>query len=233
MITLGYFRRKDRWATAQREQLQALALWIAFLKFKLCMIGPMVGLNGFVLAGGQSSRMGADKVFVELKGHTLLERAMQTVSAVAPAVWILGSRGKFGVYGNVIEDEFPDHGPLGGIHAALRASQEDLNLILAVDMPFVESRFLEFLVLRARGAAAVVTVPRVAGRWQPLCAVYRRGFADVAEPALRAGKNKIDPLFGQVPLQVIEEAELQEHGFAPEVFRNVNTPEDLSAARLG
>jgi molybdopterin-guanine dinucleotide biosynthesis protein A len=63
--------------------------------------------------------------------------------------------------------------------------------------------------------------------------VYRREFAEVAEPALRAGKNKIDPLFGQVPLQVIEEAEITEHGFALEMFRNVNTPEELSAARLG
>jgi len=197
------------------------------------MIGPMDGINGFVLAGGQSTRMGADKAFLQVNGHTLLERALQTVSAVASAVWILGGREKFGVFGNVIEDEFPDHGPLGGIHAALRASHADLNLILAVDMPFVDARFLEYLVQRAGAKAAVVTIPRVAGRWQPLCAVYRRKFAEVAEPALRAGKNKIDPLFGQVSLQVIEEAEITEHGFALEMFRNVNTPEELSAARLG
>lgn len=193
----------------------------------------MDGVNGFVLAGGQSTRMGADKAFVGLNGHTLLERALQTVSGVASAVWILGSREKFGDFGDVIEDEFPDHGPLGGIHAALRASREDLNLILAVDMPFVEARLLQYLVKRAGVGEAVVTVPRIAGRWQPLCAVYRRGFADVAEPALRAGKNKIDPLFGQVSLQVIEEVEITEHGFASEMFRNVNTPEELSAARQG
>jgi len=192
----------------------------------------MDGVNGFVLAGGHSTRMGADKAFLGLNGHMLLERALKTVSVVAPAVWILGGRQKFGTYGNVIEDEFPDHGPLGGIHAALRASHEDLNLILAVDMPFVEASFLEFLVRRARSGAAVVTAPRSSGRWQPLCAVYRREFADVAEPALRAAKNKIDPLFKQIPLQVIEESELEEHGFAPEIFRNVNTPQELSAARL-
>ena len=191
----------------------------------------MDGVNGFVLAGGQSTRMGADKAFVELNGHTLLERALQTLSGVASAVWILGSREKFAEFGDVIEDEFPDHGPLGGIHAALRASREDLNLILAVDMPFVEARFLEYLVQRARAGGAVATVPRVAERWQPLCGVYRRGFADVAVPALRAAKNKIDPLFGKVSLQVIEEAELTRQGFAPEMFRNVNTPEELSAAR--
>ena len=193
----------------------------------------MDGVNGFVLAGGQSTRMGSDKAFVSLNGHTLLERALQTVSSVASAVWILGSRDKFATYGNVIEDEFPDHGPLGGIHAALRSSHEELNVILAVDMPFVEARLLEYLVQRARGGVTVVTAPRSHRRWQPLCAVYRRGFADVAEPALRGGKNKIDPLFGQVSVQVVEESELQEHGFGPEMFRNVNTPDELSAAKLG
>ena len=196
------------------------------------MIGPMDGVNGFVLAGGQSRRMGSDKAFVSVNGHTLLERAIRTISDVAGAVWIVGSREKFDAYGNVVEDEFPDHGPLGGIHAALRASQEDLNLILAVDLPFMEARFLKYLVQRARDAAVMVTVPRAGGRWQPLCAVYRRDFAEVAELALQASANKIDPLFRQVPLQVIEELELQEHGFAPEMFRNINTPEELGSARL-
>lgn len=198
----------------------------------MCIIGQMDGINGFVLAGGQSSRMGVDKALLELNGRSLLERALETLSKVVGGVWILGSREKFGGFGNVLEDEFPSHGPLGGIHAALRASHEDLNLILAVDMPFVEVRFLEYLGEQARGTTAAVTVPRAGGGWQPLCAIYQREFAEVAEPALRAGKNKIDPLFNQVPLRVVEEAELRQHDFAVEMFRNLNTPEDLSAARM-
>lgn len=233
MITLGYFRRRGSVSVCATRTVASIWPVDVVLEIDLCMIGPVDGVNGFVLAGGQSTRMGADKAFVELNGHTLLERALQTVSAVTSEVRILGNREKFSAIRDVIEDEFPDHGPLGGIHAALRASHEDLNLILAVDMPFVEARFLEYLVQRARAKAAVVTIPRVAGRWQPLCAVYRRAFAEIAEPMLRAGNNKIDPLFGQVPLQVIEEAEITEHGFAVEMFRNVNTPEELSAARLG
>ena len=193
----------------------------------------MDGLNGFVLAGGQSSRMGADKAFVALNGQTLLERALRSVSGVASTVSILGSPQKFGSFGTVIEDEFPNHGPLGGIHAALRASCKELNLILAVDMPFVERRFLEYLAEQARDSSAVVTVPRASGGWQPLCAVYRRQFAEVAEAALQGNRNKIDPLFTQVTLRVVDEAEIQEHGFALDMFRNLNTPEELSAARTG
>ena len=41
----------------------------------------------------------------------------------------------------------------------------------------------------------MVTVPRAAGNWQPLCAIYRTPFADIAETALHQGRNKIDPLY--------------------------------------
>jgi molybdopterin-guanine dinucleotide biosynthesis protein A len=191
----------------------------------------MDGLNAFVLAGGNSTRMGTDKAFVELDGQTLLQRALDRIEPVGRRVWILGSRAKFESYGPVVEDEFPDHGPLGGIHAALRVSDRELNLILAVDMPFVESRFLEYLVKCARDTAAVVTGPRAEGRWQPLCAVYRRDFAIVAEQALKADKNKIDPLFSEVQVRAIEETELSTNGFTPEMFRNLNTTADVEAVR--
>jgi molybdopterin-guanine dinucleotide biosynthesis protein A len=191
----------------------------------------MQGGSAFVLAGGQSSRMGTDKAFVQLDGRTLLERALKLAAAVAAEVYIVGSKQKFATFGRVIEDEFPNHGPLGGIHAALRASDTDCNLILAVDMPFVESRFLEYLLERALRTGAVVTVPRAGGGWQPLCAAYRRPFSDVAEPALRAGRNKIDPLFAQVEVRVVEEAELLQHNFALDMFRNLNTPAELEKAQ--
>jgi molybdopterin-guanine dinucleotide biosynthesis protein A len=191
----------------------------------------MAEVSAFVLAGGRSSRMGTDKAFVEFQGRMLLDRALSLVTAITPKVYILGNRAVFGAFGDVVEDQFPDHGPLGGIHAALRTSASDLNVILAVDMPFVQERFLKYLVSEAEKCSAQATVPRAAGNWQPLCAVYRKAFADLAEPALRSGHNKIDPLFREAPVRVIAEDELEGAGFAPELFRNLNTPEDLLAAR--
>jgi molybdopterin-guanine dinucleotide biosynthesis protein A len=233
VITLGYFGVSER--LSDRATRTSASIWPVdvFWEIELCIIGEMDGVNGFVLAGGQSSRMGTDKALLDLNGRTLLERAMDTLSKVAGGVWILGSRERFEAFGNVIEDEFPGHGPLGGIHAALRASHQGLNVILAVDMPFVEVQFLEYLAEQAVRSAAAVTIPRAGGGWQPLCAVYRRAFAEVAEPALRAGRNKIDPLFGKVSLRTVEEVEMKQQGFALEMFRNLNTPEDMSAAQFG
>lgn len=88
--------------------------------------------------------MGADKAFLRVHDTTLLERAVGIAKLAADAVYICGPREKFGT--EAIEDIFPDCGPLGGIHAALKSSQSELNLVLAVDLPFVEADFLKYLL---------------------------------------------------------------------------------------
>jgi molybdopterin-guanine dinucleotide biosynthesis protein A len=188
-------------------------------------------VTAFVLAGGKSSRMGSDKAFLRIGDETLLANAMKVAGVVAKEVRIVGDTAKFAAFGQVLEDVYRDRGPLGGIHGALSSSMTQLNLMLAVDLPFVIAKFLEYLLLRARESGAMVTLPRTDGGLQPLCGVYRRGFADVAERSLRDGKNKIDPLFKRVETCVIAEDELLRAGFSVEMFRNLNTPEEFERAR--
>jgi molybdopterin-guanine dinucleotide biosynthesis protein A len=186
----------------------------------------------FILAGGKSTRMGTDKAFVEYQGRTLLARALDLARSVASGVWIVGGKERFAGFAPVVEDVFRDCGPLGGIHAALLGSLTELNLMLAVDMPFISSTFLEYLFAQARGAPrAAVIVPRADGRRQPLCAVYRREFAVVAERALQARQNRIDRSFDEVRTRVIEQEELEGAGFSSTIFRNLNTPEELEAEK--
>lgn len=195
-------------------------------------MGATSDVTAFVLAGGKSTRMGADKALVVLDGQTLLARALESARSVTNDVWIVGDAAKFSGFAPVVEDVFRNCGPLGGIHAALRSSQTALNLILAVDVPFVSGALFEYLIARARDSAeADVTVARCGERWQPLCAVYRRDFGEAAELALRAGRYKIDPLFEAVQTESINEEELIHAGFSPEMFRNLNTPQELAEAR--
>jgi molybdenum cofactor guanylyltransferase len=186
------------------------------------------GLTAFILAGGKSTRMGFDKAFVTYEGRTLLARALELTRSITAAVHIVGNREKFAAFAPVVEDIFRDHGPLAGIHAALRRSRNELNLMLAVDMPFVSNAFLKYLVRQAYDAHdCVVVVPYSGGRRQPLCAIYHREFAAPAENALRAGRNRIDRLFDAVRTRILEEEELKSAGFPPAIFRNLNTPEEL------
>jgi molybdopterin-guanine dinucleotide biosynthesis protein A len=186
---------------------------------------------GYILTGGKSSRMGADKAFLDFGSRTLLERAIAVVYETSPNLSIVGDPAKFAAYGSVIADLYPGCGPLAGIHGALLHSSAELNLMLAVDMPFVSRELLDFLFAAANETDAIVVVPRTARGFQPLCAVYRRAFAAAAEEALRAGNYKIDAVFAGVAVRVIEEEELARAGFSERMFFNVNTPGDLRTAK--
>jgi molybdopterin-guanine dinucleotide biosynthesis protein A len=190
---------------------------------------------GFVIAGGKSSRMGADKAFLDFGGQTLLDRALAVMGGVCDRVAIVGDPARFAKYESVVADIFSGCGPLAGIHAALVHSSAELNLMLAVDMPFVSKELLTFLFAAAAAEdnRAVITVPRTRHGFQPLCAVYRRDCSTIAEQALRAGKYKIDAAFSGVAIRVIEEAELAAAGFTEKSFFNVNTPQDRVAAAGG
>ena len=185
----------------------------------------------FILAGGQSSRMGHDKAFLNLGGRTLLEHALELGRTVTPHVRIVGSREKFSGFGPVVEDVFRDCGPLGGIHAALQASTAELNLMLAVDTPRLQAAFLQYLLQRAAESRALVTVPRAAGGLHPLCAVYRAAFADRAEEALRAGRLRIDRLFLPADTLIVGEEEILRLSFPVTMFENLNTQEEYERAR--
>jgi molybdopterin-guanine dinucleotide biosynthesis protein A len=183
-------------------------------------------VTAFILAGGRSSRMGTDKALLPLGQQTMLERALHTASRVANSVFIVGPRERYARYGNVVEDVFPDCGPLGGIHAALCITQTELNLMLSVDTPLIGPDFLAWLLEQARASSALIVVPEALGGLQPLAAVYRRPLRAVAEQALKRGDYKIDHLFPLAPTRYISEAEIRAAAFSPLVFRNVNTSEE-------
>lgn len=175
--------------------------------------------------------MGQDKAFLVLGGRTLLERALGLARAVAGNVVIVGDPAKFSAYGRVIEDVYRERGPLGGIHAALSNTSTEWNLMLGVDLPFVDADFLRFLISLAKSCDAVVTVPSTVGGYEPLCAVYRKEFAAVAEAALKSGKNKIDALYSSVAVRMVNADEIAAHGFGADIFRNLNAPADWDLAK--
>jgi len=174
--------------------------------------------------------MGANKAFLDFAGQTLLDRALGALGAACGNITIVGDPVTFANYAPVVSDIFPGCGPLGGIHSALASSSAELNVMLAVDMPFVSHDLLEFLLRAAEDTDAMVTVPKTSRGFQPLCAVYRRAFLSTAERALKAGKYKIDAAFAGLSVRVLEEAELAAAGFSERCFFNVNTPEDCRTA---
>jgi len=194
----------------------------------------MDDITAFVLAGGESTRMGRDKAFLRLGGQTLLARALALAHRIAPRAAVLGARDKYAATGEwIIEDEFSYCGPLAGIHAALGASETDLNLILSVDMPFVPWEFFAYLLERAHSCPpAQVVAPRVGGMIQGTCLACRRSFRLLCESQLKLGRFKVEEAIKLAGPEYVEEEEIRARGIGLEVFKSLNTPEDLTSAQM-
>jgi molybdenum cofactor guanylyltransferase len=98
-------------------------------------------------------------------------------------------------------------------------------------MPFLRPEFLSYLIVQAHTTTAAVVVPKTVRGLQPLAAVYRREFAEVAEKSLRDGRNRIALLFSEIQIRAIEAEELEENGFDEDLFRNLNTEQEWLEAQ--
>ena len=184
-------------------------------------------INGFVLAGGKSSRMGQDKGLMRLGNHPLVLRAAETLLPVVHTVTFLAPPDRYGNLGfPVIADLWPDQGPLSALCTGLISSDADWNLFLACDLPRISRRFTEFLAQRVRATRSDAVVPRTRDGWQPLCAAYHARCRTAFEAALRQGRRSIVELFDELHPDAIASEEMVRIGLSEAEFANVNTPEE-------
>ena len=133
----------------------------------------------------------------------------------------------------LLTDEALQHsGPLGGIHAALSATEAELNLIVGCDMPYLSQEFLELLVHIGGETDADGVVPTSAEfGYEPLCAVYKRSCLAPMGRALQAGRRRVSEVFAELRLRWVPPEEWQRCDPAGRLFRNLNTREEYERAR--
>jgi molybdenum cofactor guanylyltransferase len=204
----------------------------------------IIEAEGFVLAGGHSTRMGQDKALLQVAGRSLLDLALEKLRAVPLAAppRIAGMRSELSSHAPVIADLHPGCGPLSGIEAALAASRQPLNVFLPVDTPLLPAQFLVWMVRRAEITGALITIPRINGWPQPLCAVYHRQLLAPITAALIAGDYKVMPVVTAIAtrsqsidvfdVEVVASADPEVLALSPlplyRWFHNCNTPEDVA-----
>ena len=187
----------------------------------------------FVLAGGQSLRMGRDKTQLTLEGRTLLEHALNLLREAGFAPAVAGLRVPVPCSAPCVADNFPGAGPLAGIEAALSSLTEPPQpvLFVPVDVPLLPAALLRALFHRAESSGALATVPFVGGKPQPLCAVYSSALGHGLREALRRDDRKVMrvlehllPANGFDRVRVEALAPLEGWHAAHRWFMNVNTP---------
>jgi molybdopterin-guanine dinucleotide biosynthesis protein A len=185
--------------------------------------------GGFVLAGGRSSRMGTDKALLWIGGTTLLERVAEQVRAAAGAVTIIADPTRYAQFGYpAIADIRSGCGPLGGIVTALENTVHEWNLVVACDLPNVDSGFLRELLGAAerQPRACDCVVPMSARGPEPLCAAYHRNALAALRDALNRNLFKMQHVLRLLTPAFIAPAD-------PHMFENINTPQDWEAHGRG
>lgn len=191
----------------------------------------MFDVQGFILVGGASRRMGRDKALLDFGGQPLLERISGELSAIASPVSLVGARQVYSSFENV-PDVHQQWGALGGIHAALAAAKTDWAAVVACDLPFVTRELFKRLATLANHTTDAVVPIQADGRPQPVCALYRRiTCLPAIEELVAAGEHTPRALLAKVRTRHVEFVELRGLPGAENFFFNVNTQEDLKKAQ--
>src|ERR1035438_4434023 len=172
--------------------------------------------------------MGRDKALLPFRGSTLAGRIAGAIAAATGSVTLIGNP----LIGNLlighpdlsaIPDLYPGEGPLGGILTALQHTRSNWNLIVAGDLPNVDTPFLTRLLDLADHSPADVLLPcDPEDRPQPLCAVYHRRSLGRLLASFQGGVRAVRTAISTLELERVTIAET-------EFFQNVNTPEDWAA----
>ena len=194
----------------------------------------MRDVEGFILVGGASSRMGRDKARLTLGGESFVGRIRGALSALTGQVTLVGSAERCAAWPQLpaVPDFYVEWGALGGLHAALAAATEGTwAAVVACDLPFVTGELFVRLASLRENFEAVVPVQQD-GRRQPLCALYRAGVANErAAELIAAGERRPRALLDRLRTRLVAFDELSDLGGAELFFTNVNTPEDYALAR--
>ena len=174
----------------------------------------------YVLAGGQSRRMGTDKLSLVIGGVSLLERTIakcaasfKQVKLVAPMIGKLAELGY-----PVVLDSPTASGPMAGVIAALEDCPADQCFVTAADLFDLSPHVIDLLVSQYRGQQYYGL--REQRGIQPLCGIYHK--SALALFKTRAEKGR----FGMG--DALREMDTDSVALPSGQWRNINCPEDLA-----
>ncbi len=193
----------------------------------------MTSIAGIILAGGRSSRMGAEKALMDFHGAPLIGRAIARLApqVAALAISANGDPARFARFGLAViadADEEP-LGPLAGIAAGLRFARDNGCAFLATapcDAPFAPRGFVGRL-LASRGPSGIAIAGGARGP-EPLFGLWSITALPRVEAAMRDGELAARRLAHALGAAVVP---IETAPGEPDWALNLNRPEDATAAR--
>ena len=193
----------------------------------------MKPLDGVVLAGGSSRRLGLDKAMLTFGDAPLLKIVVDRVTQVCDHVVVAVDQPEryqeLRLSAKLVADAAPGLGPISGLQSGLQACDAVHILVVACDLPFLNVELLRFMADLPRSYQALV--PWSEDRWQPLCAIYARSCLKVVDAMVSAGGGSMHKLLDQLDVQRPDEEEIRRLDPQRLSFLNLNERSDLDKAR--
>lgn len=183
-------------------------------------------ISGFVLAGGKSQRMGTDKALLDFQGKPLFHHMVSLIRPFCGEVFISGQNQNYVIADlRLIPDLYTNCGPIAGIYSSLRHSSTEWNLLVSVDVPFVNQELFQFLISNIGDFDCII--PEHQNGKEPLVGLYRKCMAPIAKEMIEKGEYKLTTLLSGVNTLYLDCNFLIEK--YPRLFLNINRPEDYQS----
>jgi molybdopterin-guanine dinucleotide biosynthesis protein A len=183
-------------------------------------------VSGFILAGGKSSRMGTDKSLLSIQNVPLLKRMIDLIDPFCFNVAVSGQNQEYSVFNvDLIPDLFDGCGPIAGLYSSLKYSSTEWNLIVSVDVPFVNEELISLLLAGAVRCDCVI--PQHESGIEPLIAVYNKSSIPVIEEMIYSGDFKLMNLLTKLNTKYLDCNSLILK--YPRIFLNLNRLEDFQS----
>ncbi|MBL7081879.1 MAG: molybdenum cofactor guanylyltransferase [Candidatus Omnitrophica bacterium] len=189
-------------------------------------------LTGIILAGGEGRRMNnPDKGFLKIRGMQIIERLVKRLNPIFKEILIVTNRQNlFNCLGvRLVGDIIKNKGSLAGIHSGLVNSKTFYNFVFACDMPFVNSKFVEYMMKNIEDNNCVI--PKWKNKIEPLHAIYSKGCIKLIEKHLGEGRLRIAKILPKVKVKYITEKEIKRFDTKGSCFTNINTIEDYQTLK--
>jgi molybdopterin-guanine dinucleotide biosynthesis protein A len=182
----------------------------------------LMHVEGVLLTGGASRRMGSDKSRLVIDGEVLSSRIARGLQPHCSKVTVLGRQPIEGY------DFLPDEETFAGPAIALSRFVPTLPIVFVTscDLPWFDGRLVPFFVERLQQSQACI--PMHDHRLQPLCAAYRREAWSALSQLTEAGERSVMAWLDQIAVHRVDPTEISAAGIDPRAIRGANTPEELA-----
>lgn len=182
--------------------------------------------DGLILAGGKSSRMGGrHKGNLPYGDTTFTGRLVEELKKGSQQLWLSYGEEPREVYAGcgIIEDEYPNCGPMAGLQAGLKHCESDVLLVAACDMPLLKLELYQYLFSFLGEHGGVV--PICQGRIHPLAAIYKKELLPIFEDFLQKGNYRLRAALEESDICYVDVTELPQFC---RMLQNINTEEDYA-----